>query len=142
LRFDGRRGSIAGGECNCGAVQFEIDAELHGVFVCRCSICRRATGSTGIAVLVVPYDKLRWSRGEEHITTSAKPNTSWQICLRWNCGSPMRGRNDPTTMFVPAGSIAEGGEALRVIHHVWAGLKAGWDEIGDAGKQHTEAFRG
>ncbi len=44
---------MATGECNCGAVQFEIAADLSGVFVCHCSICRRSTGSNGIAVVVV-----------------------------------------------------------------------------------------
>jgi hypothetical protein len=44
------------GECNCGAVQFEIDADLTDVFVCHCSICRRSTGSNGIAVVVVLPD--------------------------------------------------------------------------------------
>ena len=39
------------GACNCGAVQFEIDAALSGVFVCHCSICRRSTGSNGIATV-------------------------------------------------------------------------------------------
>jgi len=34
---------MARGECNCGAVQFEIDADLTDVFVCHCSICRRST---------------------------------------------------------------------------------------------------
>jgi hypothetical protein len=29
-----------------------------------------------------------------------------------------------------------------VAHHVWVGSKAVWDEIGDAGKQHAEQFRG
>jgi hypothetical protein len=45
-------------------------------------------------------------------------------------------------VFAPAGSIVQGGDALRVIHHIWVGSKAAWDEIGDAGQQHTEEFRG
>jgi hypothetical protein len=45
-------------------------------------------------------------------------------------------------MFVPAGVIAEGGEKLKVAHHIWVGSKAVWDEIGDAGKQHREGFEG
>ncbi len=45
-------------------------------------------------------------------------------------------------MFVPAGLISEGGEALRVAHHIWVDSKAGWDEIGDSGKQHPGAFSG
>jgi len=111
------------GECNCGAVQFEIDADLAGVFVCHCSICRRSTGSNGIAVVVVP-------------------DADWQTWFCSVCGSPVPGANDATRMFAPAGSITHGGEALKVIHHIWVGSKAVWDEIGDAGKQHTEGFRG
>jgi len=73
---------MAKGECNCGAVQFEIEANLADVFVCHCSICRRATGSSGIAVVLVPNDRLRWVRGEDHIVMWSKPNSDWQT---WFC---------------------------------------------------------
>ncbi len=43
-------------------------------------------------------------------------------------------------MFVPAGSLTEGGDALRVAHHIWVGSKAVWDEIGDAGKHTRTSF--
>jgi hypothetical protein len=45
-------------------------------------------------------------------------------------------------MFVPAGLISEGGETLKVLHHIWVGSKAPWDEIGDAGQQHAAALGG
>ncbi|MFZ8990698.1 MAG: hypothetical protein ACO2ZJ_10200 [Pseudohongiellaceae bacterium] len=45
-------------------------------------------------------------------------------------------------MFVPAGLILEGGETLGVAHHIWVDSRASWDEIGDSGKQHSEAFSG
>ena len=32
---------MALGECNCGAVAFEIDTQLTDVFVCHCSICKK-----------------------------------------------------------------------------------------------------
>jgi len=130
------------GECNCGAVKFEFDAEPNGIFMCHCSICRRATGSNGIAVVLVPNESFRWTRGREHVATWAKPDTHWQIWFCRICGSPVPGENDPKSMFVPAGLLTEGGEALAVIHHVWVGSKAAWDEIGDAGKQHLEGFVG
>ena len=61
---------MATGECNCGAVQFEIDADLLGVFDCAAaSIYKSTTGSNGIAVVVIPNDKFRWVRGQELITT-------------------------------------------------------------------------
>ena len=133
---------MATGECNCGAVQFEIDADLADVFVCHCSICRRSTGSNGIAVVLVRRDQFRWVRGEEHIAMWKKPNTKWETWFCRVCGSPVPGDNDATKMFVPAGTLTEGGDALRVAHHVWVGSKAVWDEIGDTGKQHAEQFRG
>jgi hypothetical protein len=133
---------MASGACNCGAVAFEIIGDLSGVFVCHCSICRRATGSNGIAVVVVDNDAFRWIRGEDHIATWKKPDADWQMWRCSTCGSPVPGINDETRMFVPAGLIRDGGESLKVIHHIWVDSKAAWDEIGDSGKQHREAFQG
>lgn len=131
---------MVAGACNCGAVQYEIDAELSGVFVCHCSICRRSTGSNGIAVVVVKNEHFQWVCGEEHIAYWRKPDTQWETWFCRICGAPVPGRNDAQRMFVPAGSITQGGDALRVIHHIWVGSKAVWDEIADAGKQHVEGF--
>ncbi len=133
---------MALGECNCGAVAFEISADLSGVFVCHCSICRRSTGSNGIAVVVIDNNAFRWIRGEELITSWKKPDADWQTWFCRICGSPVPGINDESRMFVPAGLISDGGESLAVIHHVWVDSKAVWDEIGDSGQQHREAFEG
>jgi hypothetical protein len=133
---------MARGECNCGAVAFEVDADLSNVFVCHCSICRRATGANGIAVVVIDNKCFRWLRGQDKIATWKKPVGDWQCWFCRDCGSPLPGANDPARMYVPAGLISEGGEKLRVAHHIWVGSKAVWDEIGDAGKLHVEAFKG
>ena len=133
---------MATGGCNCGAVQFEIDAELTGVYVCHCSICRRFTGSSGIAVVVIPNEQFRWVRGRDAVTTWKKPGAEWEAWFCSVCGSAAPGQNDSKTMFVPAGSITEGGEALRVVHHVFVGSKAVWDEIGDSGQLHEAGILG
>ena len=133
---------MALGECNCGAVAFEMGADLSGVFVCHCSICRRSTGSNGIAVVVIDNNAFRWIRGEELITSWKKPDADWQTWFCRICGSPVPGINDESRMFVPAGLISDGGESLAVIHHVWVDSKAVWDEIGDSGQRHREAFEG
>ena len=133
---------MARGACNCGAVAFEISGDLSGVYVCHCSICRRATGANGIAVIVTGKDAFRWTRGEDQIATWKKPDADWQTWFCRVCGSPLPGENDETRMFVPAGLISEGGEALKVVHHIWVDSRAVWDEIGDAGKQHREAISG
>ena len=132
---------MAGGQCNCGAVAFEIDARLSDVFVCHCSICRRATGSNGIAVVLVDNSAFRWLKGEDQVASWKKPDADWQCWFCRVCGSPLPGANDASRIFVPAGLIADGGEGLRVAHHIWVGSKAAWDQIGDSGKQHHEAFK-
>ena len=133
---------VARGRCNCGATAFEIDDDLDQVFVCHCSICRRYTGANGIAVVVVENAAFRWLRGEDRISRWKKPDADWESFFCRICGSALPGPNDPTRTFIPAGLISEGGENLRVTQHIWVGSKAVWDEIGDSGRRHDEAFRG
>lgn len=130
------------GECNCGAIQFEANTNPAGVFVCHCSICRRHTGTNGNAVLVLSDNDFRWLRGEESISTWKKPSHDWQIWFCKICGSQVPGRNDDSTMFIPAGLLTEGDDDLRVIHHIWVDSKASWDDIGDSGRRHRKAFEG
>jgi hypothetical protein len=101
-----------------------------------------ATGSNGIAVVVVDKDSFRWIRGEDHVATWKKPDADWQMWFCRTCGSPLPGKNDETRMFVPAGLLWDSGESLEVTHHIWVDSRAGWDKIGDSGKQHRKAFEG
>ena len=132
---------MAYGECNCGAVAFEADAELTDVYMCHCSICRRFTGSNGIAVVLVNKDAFRWVRGEDHIASWSKPGADWHGWFCRACGSPLPGENDPTRLFIPAGLISKGGERLKVVHHVWVDSRAPWDVIGDDGERHREGLK-
>ena len=68
---------MAKGQCNCGSVAFEIDSDFSEVFICHCSICRKSTGSNGVAVVVVDNDVFRWMRGNNMITTWKKPDAEW-----------------------------------------------------------------
>lgn len=131
---------MAAGQCSCGAVAFEIDAALSDVYVCHCSICRRATGSGGIAVVVVPNEVFRWTRGHDRISTWTKPGHDWQTWFCATCGSPVPGINDPTRVFVPAGLLTVGGDSLRVAHHLFVDSRAPWEVIGDDGVQHPEGL--
>jgi len=132
---------MARGECNCGSVAFEIKASLADVFICHCSICRRSTGSNGIAIVVIENDDFKWAIGEDLISTWRKPGHDYQLWFCSKCGSPLPGKNNDNSMFVPAGLISEGGENLKVAHHIWVQSKANWDQIGDSGQQHLEAFQ-
>ena len=131
---------MAEGRCNCGAVSFAIDAPLSDVFMCHCSICRRWSGSNGVAVIIVPRQAFRWLSGEDHIASWAKPDADWRSWFCRTCGSALPGDNDASHMFIPAGLVAHGAEGLKVAHHIWVGSKASWDEIGDDGRQHAKGY--
>ena len=131
---------MTGGSCNCGAVSFEISGELKDVYVCYCSICRRATGSNGIAVLVVDNDRFAWTCDRTTIGQWKKPGTHWEMWFCRVCGSPVPGVNDASRTFIPAGLILNGGQNLKVAHHFYVDSRSPWDEIGDAGEQHPRGF--
>ena len=131
---------MIGGECNCGAVAFETDADLRDVFMCHCSICRRYSGANGVAVLIANNNAFRWLRGEDNIGHWKKPDADWEAWFCKTCGSALPGHNDSERMFIPAGLINHGGDDLKVAHHIFVGSKASWDEIGDKGLQHPDGF--
>ena len=128
------------GECPCGAVAFEADHAPPGVFACHCSLCRRFTGAGGVAVVIVPDAAFRWLRGEACVTTWRKPDADWESHFCGGCGGALPGRNDSDHMFIPAGSLTQGAEGLRVLHHLFVGSKADWDEIGGDGKRHDGPY--
>lgn len=129
------------GQCNCGAVTYQVDAELADVYICHCSICRRATGSGGIAVTVTDNKNFRWLEGEGGITHWKKPCHVWETSFCKVCGSPLPAKNSETSMYIPVSTLISGDENLRVAHHIWVGSKAHWEQIGEDGKRHEEAFK-
>ncbi len=130
------------GACNCGEVAFKINAKAQDIYMCHCSICRRASGVHGMAVMVVDNQAFEWLRGEQNMTTWNKPGHDWATSFCRICGSTLPGENDENRMFVPAGLITEGSKHLRVAHHIFVNSKAPWFELSDQGKRHPEEFGG
>ncbi|MEL6875217.1 MAG: GFA family protein [Pseudomonadota bacterium] len=123
-------------------MSFEIDMDLKDIIICHCSICRRWSGTNGIAVSIIPADRFRWTAGESEVTYWKKPDGDWQSAFCATCGSALPGANDDKSFFVPVGLLPEDIEDLRVSHHIWVDSKADWDEIGDDGKQHLTKYKG
>lgn len=128
------------GSCNCGSVKFEISSEISDVYICHCSICRKSTGSGGIAVAIVSNDDLLWLEGHDFIKTWHKPNHDWQTSFCINCGSPLPGKNDEEASYVPVSLLDSGQGRLEVKHHLFVGSKPSWENISDNGVQHKNGF--
>ena len=103
------------GSCNCGSVKFEISSEVSNVYICHCSICRKSTGSGGIAVAIVSNDDFSWVEGHDFIKTWVKPEHDWQTSFCVNCGSPLPGKNDDEASYVPVSLLDSGQEKLSAV---------------------------
>lgn len=113
------------GSCLCGARAYEIDGEIGSVWVCHCSLCRKASGSNGNSILIVPRAQFRWVRGEDHgATFELRPTYSVTRCK--TCGTPIPAEIDEHNVYVTAGTLdAPLGDGVGV--HLFCASRADWD---------------
>lgn len=53
------------GSCHCGAVNFEVDAELNKGVVCDCTICKRK----GAVMVLISKDQFSVTSGADHLSS-------------------------------------------------------------------------
>ena len=96
--------AVLTGSCLCGARAYEIDGDIDGVWICHCSLCRKASGSNGNSILIVPTDRFRWVKGEDHgVTFALRPTYSITRCN--TCGTPLPAETDARNVYVTAGTL-------------------------------------
>ena len=117
--------TVRTGSCLCGARAYEIDGDVDGVWVCHCSLCRKATGSNGISILIVPKARFRWLKGEDHAVTFA-PRPTFTITRCKTCGTPLPAETDDENVYVTAGTLDTPlGRGVRT--HLFCASRADWD---------------
>ena len=117
--------TVRAGSCLCGARAYEIEGDIDAVWVCHCSRCRKASGSNGNSILIVPRGQFRWVRGEDHEDTFALPS-GYSITRCRTCGTPLPAETDETNIYVTAGTLdAPLGRGVRT--HIFCGSRADWD---------------
>ena len=52
------------GSCQCGAVRYEVNADLENIIACNCSRC----GRLGLTLAFVPEDQFKLSSGGDELT--------------------------------------------------------------------------
>jgi hypothetical protein len=117
--------TIRTGSCLCGARRYEIEGDVGGVWVCHCSLCRKATGSNGISILIVPKTQFRWLKGEDHgVKFALRPTYTITRCK--TCGTPLPAESDDKNVYVTAGTLDDPlGAGVRT--HLFCASKADWD---------------
>ena len=117
--------TVRTGSCLCGARSYQIEGEIGGVLICHCSLCRKASGANGNAILIVPKAQFRWLEGEDHgVTYALRPTYTITRCR--TCGTPLPAEVDETNVYVTAGTLDDPlGEGVR--KHLFCASRADWD---------------
>jgi hypothetical protein len=120
------------GSCLCGAVAFEMTGTPIRVNHCHCVRCRKARGTAHATNLVLPLDGLRFTRGEELLTTFKLPEATYFTHVFCKlCGSSMpRLDAGRAIAIVPMGSFDDD-PGVRPERHIFVDSRAPWDDITD-----------
>jgi len=121
----------------CGRSSIRIDAGLSDVFVCPLLILAAGPRGATDRVFVFPKERFPGSGAGAHRTWKKRHELANLVlqCLRFS------GRVRTTHQDVRSGRLHhQGGTRSGRPPHL-GGLEGDWDEIGDAGQQHPEAFR-
>jgi len=74
------------GGCLCGATRYEAQGTPSLSGICHCRMCQRASGAPFMALLFMPSDNVKVTKGEPHIYHSS-PTSNRHFCR--HCGSPL-----------------------------------------------------
>jgi len=125
------------GKCLCGEVEFELSGAIPNMYQCHCSLCRKVSGSSANAALIIDAVQFRWIRGQGEI--SAFQNESGfksEFCRR--CGSPLPNlTRDDRAYWVPVG-LLDDPSGISLAAHLFEASRAHWDVIPDAGEHFDE----
>jgi len=124
------------GECQCGAVRYEVaDAFLYAAN-CHCSRCRAATGSAFKSFAGIERKKLEITEGRDTLLVFGEDDLNDTRC--GTCGSLLFSvvRNGDY-VHVAMGSLVDS-PSIRPTEHIFVGSKAPWFEITDDLPQSEE----
>jgi hypothetical protein len=114
------------GQCHCGAVRYEMPAEVIYHALCHCSDCRRATGAPLVSWGLAPADKVTIT-GEPKIYASSE-NARRHFC--GECGTSLFYTNEvifPGLIDVQTATLDDP-DAIPIGVHVQVAERIGWME--------------
>ena len=124
------------GQCECGRIHYEVDADITDFSHCHCSQCRRLHGAAYATFAGVSRDKFRYVSGEADLKIYASSETSDRVFCA-ECGSNILVdfKPEPETLYLCMGTVDDN-PACPPGYHQFVGSKAAWHEITDDLKQY------
>jgi len=138
MNEDTAKEKIVRGSCFCNQIKFELIGNLPNLYQCHCSECRKTTGSSANAGLLLPEGQFSWISGEENINVFTK-DSGYRVNFCRHCGSPVPNLTSikPNFMWIPAGLLENLPVSIKVSNHICVSSKASWDIIAGSAKQYA-----
>ena len=121
------------GHCQCGAVQFRVEAPPHDIYHCHCSMCRRCHGTMFATYALAPKDKVTVTKGADNLTTFASsPGVYRQFCKTCGCQMFIDVDESPDLRWYMPGVIdGHPGHTKEQLKHIYVESKVSWYELED-----------
>jgi hypothetical protein len=128
------------GSCLCGGVRFNCSPPHVRFNYCHCASCRKATGSSHAANILIPTAQFHWQEGEALVSrfTEARANPGFQRWFCSRCGGPVpRLIGTEAFMVVPAG-LVDSPLSIRPERNLYWSERADWLVPVEAIPKHAE----
>jgi hypothetical protein len=96
------------GSCLCGSIRFSFSLPHVRFNYCHCGSCRKTTGSSNAANVLIPMAQFRWEEGESLVSrfTDSAVNPGFRRWFCCRCGGPVpRLNRTDEFMVIPAGLL-------------------------------------
>ncbi|MEN9493156.1 MAG: hypothetical protein RJA63_3605 [Pseudomonadota bacterium] len=125
------------GQCQCGAVHYQVEDSFEYALNCHCSQCRRATGAAFKTFAGIPRQRLQLIQGKDNLLIVGQPESAHDVRCQ-HCGSLLYSIvREGAYAHVTLGTLTDT-PAIRPSAHIFVGSKAPWFTITDDLPQHDE----
>ncbi len=108
--------------------------------MCHCSNCRKVSGGMGNTIVIVPRERFRWLRGEDHrVTYALRPTYTITRCK--TCGTPLPAEEDERHVYLTAGTLDDPLGA-GITNHIFYGSRGDWDRDAHDARYFVERSSG
>ena len=128
------------GGCQCGALRYTIAGALGDASICHCRMCQKAFGNWGAALVSVPNESFKWTRGQPGEFRSSA------IVIRGfckDCGTPLFMREDgDTNIEIAVGTLDDPNAIAPMTRQSAVESRVTWfDNLHNLPEEHMEDYR-
>lgn len=115
------------GGCHCGRLRYQLDAIVHDVAHCHCSICRRTTGGIVTTWMTMPLASFHWSHGTAAAYASSASCIRY-FCSHCGCHLALFTSFSPDSLDITVASLDQP-EQVPADRHIWVRSRLPWLQL-------------